>query len=531
MTSQATGSGQLIRIIIRRDWLRFLIWIASITAITVAIPPAFQNLYPTQAARDAIAQTMKNPAMTAMVGPGHLEHYTLGAMTTHQMLLLTAVAVAIMNILLVIRFTRAEEDAGISEMLLAFPVGRRAPLLAASGVLALVNLVLAAAVSIGLISLGIDSVTGTGAFLYGLSLGGAGLFFAAAALTAAQLSESARGGTGIAMMVLVLSFLLRAAGDAADSWISWVSPFGWVTAIQPFGGNHIGPLALFAAGTLSLTGIAWTLQGRRDLGAGILHARRGRTHAAKWLQNPLGLTLRLQRTSIITWAVGMLVLGLAYGSVLGDLESFFDGNELLQNMLSDNSSQPIAEQFLPLLMLVMTLIATTPAILAMHRLLGEEKKGRIDSILGRPVSRLQMMSTYMAVAVLNGFLMNTLAAAGLWLAGNSVMDTPIPLSTVMGASAVQLPAMLVMIMFSALLIGAVPKAAPLVWLYVVYSFFVLYLGSLFQMPEWAIKVSPFGWVPAWPVEKMDWNSVIGLVSAGFLLGVFGTYSYRRRDIE
>ncbi|WP_040287090.1 ABC transporter permease [Sporosarcina koreensis] len=530
MSSQATGSMRLFRFIVRRDWLRLVIWIAAITAITVAVPPAFQDLYPTQAARDAMAETMKNPAMTAMVGPGNLDHYTLGAMTTHQMLLLTAVAVAIMNILLAVRFTRAEEEAGISEMLLALPVGRRAPLLAAAGVLAAVNFALAAAVSTGLASLGMDSLTVIGSMLYGLTLGGAGLLFASVALIAAQLSESARGATGLAMITLVLAFLIRAAGDAAESRVSWLSPLGWVTAVQPFAGNHPWPLALLAIGGILLFGIAWALQGRRDLGAGLLHARQGRTHASKFLQTPLGLVLRLQRTAMITWGIGMLVLGLAYGSVLGDLESFFDGNELLQNMLTVGSTRPIAEQFLPMLMLVMALIATIPAILSMQRLLGEEKNGRIDSILGRPVSRVRLIGTYLTVAGINGIVMNSLAAAGLWLASHSAMATRLPLSMIMGASAVQIPAILVLIALCTLLIGALPKASPLIWIVLVYSFVVLYLGSLFQLPAWMAGISPFGSVPAWPVEEMDWVAVVELVVVGVIVGVGGVFGYRERNI-
>ena len=44
----------------------------------------------------------------------------------------------------------------------------------------------------------------------------------------------------------------------------------------------------------------------------------------------LVLYLRLQRTGIIAWAIGLFILGASYGSVLGDLESFFKDNEMLK---------------------------------------------------------------------------------------------------------------------------------------------------------------------------------------------------------
>lgn len=277
--------------------------------------------------------------------------------------------------------------------------------------------------------------------------------------------------------------------------------------------------------------LAGSLQGRRDLGSGFIRTKPGRIHASAYLASPLGLVLRLQRTGMIIWAIGMLMLGISYGSVLGDMESFFDGNELLKNMLAGNSNRPIAEQFLPMLMLVMAFIATIPGILAMHKLASEEKKGRIDSLLGRHVSRYRLMGAYVLAAIMNGVVMNSLAAVGLWATGRSVMDKPLSLELVFGASAVQLPAIAVMIGVSAFLIGFILKWSSVIWLYLVYSFMTLYLGSLFQVPEWATRISPFGWVPEWPIEMMNWMAAgslfviaVGLLSAGI-------YGYRNRDIQ
>ncbi len=46
-----------------------------------------------------------------MIGTGYgLDNYTLGAMLAHQMLVITAIFVGIMNILLVVRHTRTDEE-------------------------------------------------------------------------------------------------------------------------------------------------------------------------------------------------------------------------------------------------------------------------------------------------------------------------------------------------------------------------------------------------------------------------------------
>ena len=48
----------------------------------------------------------------------------------------------------------------------------------------------------------------------------------------------------------------------------------------------------------------------------------GHAKAGWLLKSLIGMQFRLQRTGIIAWGIGMFVLGLAYGSVFGDLDTF-----------------------------------------------------------------------------------------------------------------------------------------------------------------------------------------------------------------
>src|SRR5699024_4539444 len=123
------NSGILMRFIFRRDRIRTPIWIISLIGITIIVAEAFAGLYTTDAERQGIAETMKNPAMIAMVGPGYgLDNYTIGAIMAHQMLIFTAIATGIMSILLVTRHTRTEEENGCSELIRSLPTGRLATL-------------------------------------------------------------------------------------------------------------------------------------------------------------------------------------------------------------------------------------------------------------------------------------------------------------------------------------------------------------------------------------------------------------------
>lgn len=107
------NTGKLVRFIMRRDRIRISIWIISIIVFTVLIASILPDLYATGADRQIMAETMKNPAITVMLGPGYgLDNYTDGAMMAHFMLLFSAIATGIMGILFATRHTREDEEEG-----------------------------------------------------------------------------------------------------------------------------------------------------------------------------------------------------------------------------------------------------------------------------------------------------------------------------------------------------------------------------------------------------------------------------------
>ncbi|MFD1363583.1 ABC transporter permease [Lentibacillus salinarum] len=525
------STGKLIGFILRLDRLRMVIWLAALSLFTMAVAAAFTDLYPAQQDRDAMAQTMENPAMTAMVGPGDLGNYTIGAMTAHQMLLLTAVVVGLMNILLMNRHTRSDEEDGRLELIRSLPVGKLANLNASFIVLSFINILLAVIAGVGLYALGIDSMGLSGSLLYGLILGATGIFFAGVTALMAQITENARTAFAFSLALLLIAYLIRAIGDVSHDALSWMSPLGWVTAAEVYSDNNWWVLLLLAGGAIILMALAFYLNAIRDLDAGFLPSRPGRRHASQSLLSPFGLALRLQRTGIISWAIAMIVVGVSYGSVMGDLESFFESNEALRQVLESQEGTSFTMQFVSVLMFVMTLIATLPAVMAVLKLNGEEKKNRLDHLLGRAVSRTRLLSGYLMIAVSNGVVMLSLAVAGFWAAGASVTDEPFEFGTIYGAGLAYYPAVLVMIGLAVLFIGLMPKLSSLVWLYLFYSFVVLYFGNIFQFPDWVSKLSPFGYIPELPVDEMEWMPVVILTIVAIGLTIVGMLGYNRRDIQ
>jgi ABC-2 type transport system permease protein len=527
-----TGTRRLLTLIVRRDRIRIPIWLLALTLMTIVTAPAFEGLYKTQQERQVMAETMKNPAMTAMVGRGYgLDHYTTGAMMAHQMLLFTAITVAIMSILLVARHTRADEEAGMIEMIRSLPAGRLSNLSSALLVMVAVHLVLAAATGLGLAALGIESMDLEGSLLYGAALAAAGIFFTAVTALFAQQSENSRGTIGLSFAVLGISYLLRAIGDVSSGTLSWFSPLGWVLGTEVYVNNYWWPVVLTIAAAFAIMALALYLNSIRDLGSGFLPSKRGRSHASAFLQGPFGLGLRLQRTAIVSWAIGMLLLGISYGSVLGDLEEFIGGNEMLAEMVSPVEGVTLTEQFMTMLMSVISMICTIPPLMMALKLRGEEKKNRSEHLLVRAVSRTRLMGSYLAIALGVGIAMLLLAVFGLWAAGSAVMEEALSFTTMLEAALAYLPAMWVITGVALLFIGILPQLTSLTWLYLGYSFIVVYMGDLLQFPEWMGKLSPFGHIPQLPVEEFDTAkvSLLVLLAAGLMLA--GFIGYNKRDLQ
>ncbi len=525
------GTGRMIHFIIRRDRIRFLIWIVSLTVLTALTATSFSGMYQSDQERQAMAETMKNPAMTAMVGPGYgLDNYTEGPMLAHQMLLFTAIVVAIMSILLVTRHTRTDEEEGRIELIRSLPVGRLSNVTATIIVLVFLNVVLALSISISLYSLQIESMDLNGSLLYGAALGATGLFFTATTALFAQLSGNSRGTIGLSFSLLGIAYLLRAVGDVSNETLSWFSPLGWIVGTEVYVTNYWWPIFVAIGATILIIVVALYLNTIRDLDAGFLPAKAGRCYASPFLQGPLGLAFRIQKTGIISWAIGMFILGASYGSVMNDIESFFANNEMMSQMLTSVEGFTLTEQFLSMLMSVIAMICTVPAIMLMLKLKGEENKNRSEHLLARAVSRYRVIGSYLVLSLFFGFVMLFVALLGLWSAATSVMEDPISFGLLFKAAMVYLPAIWVMIGLTVLMVGVYPKLSGVAWLYLGYSFLVVYLGGMLQLPKWMEKISPYGYVPQIPVDEINYGTLLLLAVISFFLILFGMFGYRRRDI-
>lgn len=527
------GTGTLIRFVLRRDRLRLPIWLASFIAISVIVALAFAGLYQTNAERLTIAETMQNPAVIAMLGPGYgygLENYPIGAITAHEMLLMTAIVVGLMNILLVIRHTRTDEEDGRIEMVRSLPVGRLSNLLSVLIVLTGANMLLALLLGVSLTILGIEGMGLVGSLVYGSALGASGLIFAGVAAVCAQLSSNARTALGLSFTVLLMAYIIRAIGDLKSETLSWFSPLNWILRTEVYVNNYWWPILLTVSAALLLMGLALYLNSIRDLGSGFIVSRSGKGEASKALLSSFGLVFRLQRAGLIVWGMGLLAVGVIYGSLFGEIETYFEEIDLMQQMIILVEGFSLTEQFIPLLMSIIAILSTIPVLTSILKMKTEEKNDRLEHIISRAVSRNRLMGSYLAMSILTGFIMLTLSSIGLGVMGNIVMEENLSLGIYYGSAMIYFPAILMMIGIAVMLFGWIPKWTGLVWLYLALAFFIVYMGSLFQFADWVEKLTPYGYIAKFPIENMDYPSAAIMVLLAAVLIVIGMIGFNRRDI-
>ncbi|MFJ3281214.1 ABC transporter permease [Streptomyces halstedii] len=528
------GTRALLRFALRRDRVRLPVWILALSLGTVATASNYATLYAGPEARASLAATLGGPAGLAMTGPRHyLDDYTAGAMTGHQLLGFMAVMVGLMNVLTVTRHTRDEEETGRAELVRSTAVGHHAPLAAALLVAVLADLALAVVTALGLGAL--DLGPGAGPLLLGCAYAAVGTVFACVAAVTAQITAHTRAASGMALAVVGLAYVLRAAGDSgggeALSWLSWLSPIGWVQRTYVYVDDRWWPLLLCLALGVLCAATGFALSTRRDVGAGLRAVRPGSPVAPESLLRPLGLAWRLHRPLLAGFAAGLLLMGAMYGSVLGQADTMLKDIDGLQEALRGSGGATTAEAFASMVTVVLAVVASVYAVTAALRPRTEEKAGRAEPLLATGLSRTRWLGGHLAVALTGGTFLLVPAGLGIGVAGAMATGEAELALRLPAAALAYAPALWVSVGVAAALFGWLPRAVAAAWAVPVYAFVCGYLGELLRFPGLLNALSPFGQVPRLPAEGMDWTPPAVLTALATALLWLGVEGFRRRDLE
>ncbi|WP_330174492.1 ABC transporter permease [Streptomyces sp. NBC_01498] len=526
------GTGTLTRFGLRRDRVRIPVWVIALTLGTLSTAAEYKTLYATAEQRAAAVGSMDSPAALAMTGPRHyLDDSTIGSMMSHQLLGFMAVLVGLMSVLIVTRHTRDEEETGRAELVRSTVVGHHAHLAAALAVATVANLALAALLTLGLLATGLGGVGTGSALLYGLAHAAVGLVFAGVAAVTVQITAHTRGASGMALAVIGVAYALRAAGDVGNDALSWLSPIGWVQRTYVFVDDRWWPLLLCLVLAALTAACGFVLSTRRDVGAGLRASRLGRRTASGALTRPLGFALRLHRATLLGFVAGLFVMGLMYGSILGEAEDMVGDIDQVREALAKIGGASLAESFASTVMVVIAVVAAVYVVMATLRPRAEENAGRAEPLLATGLSRDRWVGSHVAVALAGGTALLLVAGLGFGLAGAASAGDGGLAPRLTGAALAYAPALWVTVGVAVALYGWYPRAGAAAWIVPVYAFVVGYLGSVLQFPAWMNNLSPFGHVPRLPAASMSWTPLLILTAVAAGLIALGLAGFRRRDLE
>ena len=529
------GTGSLARFILRRDRVRLGVWVGAIAISVVLFAASLPEYYTDAGERQARARLMENPGLRAIAGPGYgLDDYTFGAMIAQEFLSWTAIFVALMSFLIMVRHTRAEEETGQSELVRSAVVGRYADTVAALIVVVGANLALGALIALGLGSLGMPGVPMSSSWLFGAALASIGIVFAAVAAVTAQVNEHARGAAGLAGAVFGAMYLVRAAGDMREiggGILSWLSPIGWAQQTRVYVDDRWWPLLLSVALAAALVATALWLSSRRDLGAALVRPRPGPATASSLLSSPLGLAWRQHRSSVTWWSATMFAFGLGYGALAGEVERFVgDLSETVREWLEGVGGETILDSWLAVLALMVAVSVTIFAVLVVLRPRSEETAGRAEPILATAVSRTRWVASHLVVALAGSALLLLLTGVGLGITAGTALGDASVLPRLVSATLVYLPAVWLTVGLGVALYGLAPRATRFVWIVIAYAGLIGIYADLLGLPEWTVKLSPFSHVPMLPAETVRWAPLMILTAIAAALIAVGLAAFRRRDL-
>ncbi|WP_080146649.1 ABC transporter permease [Marinilactibacillus piezotolerans] len=524
-------TGSLLFFSLKKEWLKFSLWVLGCLSFVLVGIIAFVSIYSGAADRQAMSAAMSNPAMQALFGKAiGLDNYTIGAMYSHTMTVMTLSLIGIHSILLVVRNTRQEEEEGMLELFRSLPTGKMAHSTAALSMLLISNILIAVFTILILLIFGDSSISLEGAILTGIIYGLNGLFFGITALLVAQFSANSRSASVTAFSILGIAYGLRIIGDTGLELFSLLSPLGLLYRTEPFVTNQWWPVLVIIPIMMVLGLTAFYLQSKRDMGGGLFPAGNGKRAASSFLKSLPGIIFRLLRMPLIIWIMAFVLLGIAYGSVIGDVETLIAGNAVIEQIIANDPSQSIVNQFISILLGVLSIAAAIPALQVMMKAYSEEKKGRISHLLVGNRSRTRVLLSYTAFSFLVSVFMQLLQTAAFGGAAMTSQPEGLAFKDVVLGGMAYIPALWVLIGAAVFLYGWFPQIISGVWGLLGFCFMILYFSNLFDLAEWVKGISPFYHVPEILRGEEGTLSLILLMMMSAVLTASGFIGFNRRDL-
>ncbi|GAB3610252.1 multidrug efflux ABC transporter permease [Humibacter ginsengiterrae] len=513
-------------------------WVFVVALSILFVVSALASTYGTRELRLGVIQVLTtNPTLLAVRGAP--DGASAGSFFMTEIGAFMMLLVAFMNTFTAVRHTRADEEQGRSDLIVATRAGRVASTWATIVHAVVLNIVM------GLLSALVATLSGYdgyGSLILGWALASTGIAFFGIGLVSAQIFSTSRAANGWAIAAIAVFWVMNAAADSGGTASAdrlhvtpspavWFTPVGWGLRIRPYTQNYwwIGLLSVALAAVL--VAISFWLQSIRDTSSGLVAPRRGRAWASAALRGPLGLAWRLQRGSIIGWGIAAVVGGLLIAGLGKTLNDAVAANPEIETSLKKvgSGSGSVLEVFLGVMVALIGLLVAGAAVQTVIRLRQEEAATNAETVLATPVSRLRWYLSFVIVAVVASAVI--LVVAGAVMGGAlSGLDKRLAGEAIALALA-QLPAVGVYMAVTAFVFGVFPRATTAVgWAAFGIGVVLGEFGSLLGMPDWVRQIAPTDHTPTVPLGSADWGGTWIMAAIAIVLVVAGAWAFTRRGI-
>lgn len=528
----------LLRFRLRRDRVIVPVWVVVMAFSVLFVAAALASTYNTQTLREAVIRLAAvDPTLLALRGDP--DGASAGAFFMMEIGAYLGILVAFMNTFLAVRHTRADEQAGRAELVLATRASR------ASMTVSTLTLAVIANVAVGLFGALAAMATGydvPGSITLGWELATTGLAFFGIGMLFAQIFSTSRAANGWGAAAIGVFWVIAAAGNAAGTASSdglhvtpgaaiWFTPIGWGLRTLPYTQNLWWPGLLSLALGIVLVVVSVLLQGVRDTGAGLVAARLGRRTASPALRGPIGLAWRLQRGSIIGWGIGAVLGAAAIGGLGKTLNDSISKNKDLSKAIEEMGTGhgTVFEVFIGVMIALIGLVVAGAAIQTAMRMRQEETATTAEVVLATPVSRLRWYLSFVVVGLVASAVILLLSGfvAGAALAS---IDKSLVGQTILLAFA-QLPAVAVYMGVTALVFAVIPRLTIAAgWVLFGIGVVLGEFGSLLNLPDWVRQIAPTAHTPVPPMAGADWSGTWWLLAVAAVAFVLAGMVFTRRGL-
>ena len=202
-----TNIKTILKLLIKNDYKKMLIWIGSIFTLILFTSIAYPTVYETEQDIASFALIVANPAMKGLLGDIYPNAtYNHALIFSQEILMMSAIFVAVMNVYFSVRFTRVFEDDGVIEIINSKPVERYTFLTSSIILILLMNLVLFILNTFGLVLADLNGATLKGNILYGLALFAIGLVYSGIGLLSSKLFNTASTSYTFSYLCLLIFY-------------------------------------------------------------------------------------------------------------------------------------------------------------------------------------------------------------------------------------------------------------------------------------------------------------------------------------